>query len=58
LLANLITKCHFLLISEVDIKPGDPPILTYTVSGGILDLYIFTGPSPIEVNTHYIRFYY
>ncbi|XP_023930007.1 lysosomal alpha-glucosidase [Lingula anatina] len=38
---------------QVDMTPGSPPTLTYTTVGGILDFYVFTGPTPNDVIAQY-----
>ncbi|ESO87857.1 hypothetical protein LOTGIDRAFT_219759 [Lottia gigantea] len=38
---------------EIVINPGTPPTLTYRTIGGILDFYVFTGPTPNDVIRQY-----
>jgi len=39
------------MLSEVEVAPE--PSLTYRTTGGVLDLYVMTGPSPDSVVAQY-----
>jgi hypothetical protein len=52
-----ITVTLYICITEVDIRAGgaagSPSTVTYTTIGGVLDVYVFTGPTPDAVVQQY-----
>uniref|UniRef100_A0A8C9UM29 Sucrase-isomaltase, intestinal n=1 Tax=Spermophilus dauricus TaxID=99837 RepID=A0A8C9UM29_SPEDA len=49
--SSLIFSCHFPIFSDVTFQPT--PALTYRTTGGILDFYVFLGPTPELVTQQY-----
>ncbi len=43
------------MISEVVLQPDPYPKISYNVIGGILDFYIFLGPTPEDIVQQYTQ---